>query len=81
LGGKCTAKLEEDKGPWNDYEVVDGSTPGDIVGIRKKSEPNGKVFTPKDFESLPNNRLTDPMNAVRYYETYLRADHLEELQR
>ena len=24
LGGKCTRLLEEDHGPWNEYEVIDG---------------------------------------------------------
>lgn len=39
LGGKCTRLLEEDHGPWTDYEVVDGHRPGDIVGIRRKGDP------------------------------------------
>ena len=47
LGGKNKARLIDDSGPWNDYEIVDGYIKGDIVGIRKKSDgPNGKVFTP-----------------------------------
>jgi hypothetical protein len=72
LGGKCTRLLEEDHGPWNDYEVVDGSNPGDVVGIRRKNDPTSKLFTPLDFEALPNHRLNDPMNSVRYYERYLK---------
>ena len=37
------------KGPWDDYEVVDGDSPDDIVGIRRKgSGPNGVIFTPLD---------------------------------
>lgn len=48
LGGRCTRSLLEDHGPWNDFEVVDGTKKGDIVGIRRKADgPNGKVvFTP-----------------------------------
>ena len=40
LGGKNEATLLEDKGPWNDYEVVDGHLKDDIVGIKKKGEEN-----------------------------------------
>ena len=81
LGGNCTRKLEEDYGPWNDYEIVDSAIPGDIVGIRKKNDPDGKVFSPIDFESLPNHRLEDPMNSVRYYEKYLKPDHMKQLEK
>lgn len=80
LGGKCTQKLEDDYGPWKEYEVVDGSRPGDIVGIRKKGDPNGKIFTPLDFESLPNYRLKDPQNSVRYYEQHLKQEHMRQIE-
>jgi len=47
MGGKNEAKLEDDIGLWNDYEVVDGSEPGDIVGVRKISDgPDSKIYTP-----------------------------------
>ena len=73
LGGKCTRQLEEDYGPWNDYEIVDGTKKGDIVGICKKGDPTRTIlFGPNDFEKLPNNKLEDPMNSVRYYEQYLK---------
>jgi len=45
LGGKNTANLIDDVGPWNDYDIVDGHKPGDVVGIRKKGDENGKVFS------------------------------------
>ena len=55
LGGKNKAKLVDNVGPWNDYEIVDGSNPGDVVGIRKTSEgAEGKIFTPADLMALPN---------------------------
>jgi hypothetical protein len=55
MGGKNEALLEDDVGLWNDYEVVDGSEPGDVVGIRKISDgPEGKIYTPADVEALPN---------------------------
>ena len=76
MGGKCTRLLEEDHGPWTDYEIVDGNRPGDIVGIRKKGNPSGKVFTQYDFEALPNPLLEDPQNSVRYYERHLKQAHL-----
>lgn len=45
LGGKCQADLLDDVGPWNDFEIVDGSKPGDVVGIKNKNDPDGKVFS------------------------------------
>lgn len=63
LGGKNKARLIDNVGPWNDFEIVDGYKKGDIVGIRKKSDgPNGPVFTPTDLESLPNYLISDPGN-------------------
>ena len=42
-------------GPWNDFEVVDGSQPGQKVGVRRKADgPNARIFTPQDFEKLNN---------------------------
>ena len=38
LGGKNTASLIDDAGPWNDFEIVDGHTKGAKVGIRRKGE-------------------------------------------
>ena len=44
LGGKNTARLVYDVGPWNDYEIVDGSKATDVVGIKKKGTE--EIFTP-----------------------------------
>lgn len=56
LGGKNQTELTDDHGPWTDFELVDGFNEDDIVGIRKKSDgKNGHIFTPKDFEALPND--------------------------
>ena len=34
LGGSCTEPLEKDFGPWNDFEIVDGVKPTDVVGVK-----------------------------------------------
>lgn len=52
LGGKREVELDDDYGPWNDYEVVDGVKKDDVVGIRHKT--TGKLFTMTDYELLPN---------------------------
>jgi len=39
------SELIEDNGPWNDYEIVDGTKPGDVVGVKKTGDPEGKIFT------------------------------------
>lgn len=60
LGGKNTSKIEDDIGPWNEFELVDGVNKNDVVGVRRKSEgPNGKLFTIDDFERLPNYMLPE----------------------
>ena len=47
LGGDNKSRLVDDVGPWNDFEVIDGATKADKVGVRKISEgPEGEVFTP-----------------------------------
>ena len=46
LGGKNTARLIDDVGPWNDYEIVDGVAKTDKVGIRKIGDANGQIFSP-----------------------------------
>lgn len=43
LGGNCTAKLEDDWGPWQEYEIVDGTKKDDVVGIKKIN--TNEVFT------------------------------------
>lgn len=57
LGGSSTKPLDCDHGPWNQFELVDGTNPDDVVGIRKKDDPRGRVFTVLDFEGLPNEHL------------------------
>lgn len=75
LGGTNTAPLEKDVGPWNDFEVVDGSRRGDIVGIRRISDgPNGRIFTMDDLQALPNEHLKDPQNSVEYWKRNKRQD-------
>ena len=55
-------------GPWNEFEIVDGYKKGDIVGVRRKADgPNGPVFTPADFEKLPNPLLDDPENPQKIF--------------
>ena len=70
LGGTCTKTLEEDHGPWDQFEVVDGTKRHDVVGIRRKADgPNGKViFTPHQLEKLPNYLLEDPQKSVYYWQ-------------
>lgn len=47
LGGKNTAKLEDDVGPWNAFELVDGHNKDDKVGVRLIADgPDGKIFGP-----------------------------------
>lgn len=42
LGGKNTAKLIDNAGPWSEFEIVDGYKKDDVVGIRKIADgPNG----------------------------------------
>lgn len=52
LGGKNTANLMDDVGPWNDWEVVDGANAGDVVGVRRKGTE--EIVTPDMIERLPN---------------------------
>lgn len=52
LGGTREVELDDDWGPWNDYEVVDGVKKNDVVGIRHKT--TGQLFTITDYELLPN---------------------------
>lgn len=68
LGGKNTANLIDDAGPWNAFEIVDGYKKDDIVGIRKIADgPDGPVFTPKDLETLPNHLISEPENPQQIF--------------
>ena len=60
LGGNNEADFSNATGPWDDYDLIDSVEPGAEVGIRRKDDPNGKIFGPKDMLLLPNdNVLTD----------------------
>jgi len=54
LGGSNKAKLEDDVGPWNEYEIVDSAEPGAKVGIRKREDgPEGEIcFSNDDLLTL-----------------------------
>ena len=54
LGGKNNCGFQDDYGPWQEYEVVDSTEPGATVGIRRKDDPNGEVFTADDIMELQN---------------------------
>ena len=54
VGGTCTVSIKEDYGPWTDYEVIDSTEPNAVVGIRRKADPLGKIFTWKDIAELEN---------------------------
>ena len=60
LGGKNTSKIEDDIGPWIDFELVDGVNKNDVVGVRRKCDgPDGKLFTVDDYERMPNYMLPE----------------------
>ena len=46
LGGKNDLNFPCEKGPWLNYDIVDSTEPGAIVGVRRKDDPQGDVFTP-----------------------------------
>jgi hypothetical protein len=54
VGGTCSVPLTEDYGPWTEYEVVDGTEPNAVVGIRRKNDPFRRIFTWKDIAELEN---------------------------
>ena len=58
LGGEKTSDLLADDGPWNNYDLVDGHEKGAVVGVRRKDQPDGPVFTPLTLERLPNPKLS-----------------------
>ncbi len=65
MGGTNTAKLIDDAGPWSDYEFIDGHEKGAVVGVRRKDDPTGPVFTPRDMERLPNMKLSEEARAAQ----------------
>jgi hypothetical protein len=48
LGGTNPANFKDDAGPWKEYDLIDSMEPGAIVGVRRKNDPTGKIFTQKD---------------------------------
>ena len=52
LGGKCEEPLENDFGPWNDFEIVDGVKPTDVVGVKQIS--TGKFISLDEMLTYPN---------------------------
>jgi len=54
LGGYNDNDFMKDNGPWKDYEVVDSTEPGAKVGIRRKNDPMGEIFTADDIMELEN---------------------------
>ena len=42
------------------FELVDSSDPDAIVGIKRKDDPQGKVFTPNDLALLENPLVIGP---------------------
>lgn len=57
LGGTCTAPLEDDFGPWNDFEIVDGTKKTDVVGVKQIS--TGKFISLDEMLTYPNYMLGD----------------------
>ena len=50
MGGQNESTFLSDKGPWNDFEVVDSTETGAVVGVRRKADgPEGKIWTYKDI--------------------------------
>ena len=59
MGGKNKASALDDAGPWHQYELIDSNEPGAVVGVRRKDDPEGKIFTPQDLLTLPNPLLVN----------------------
>ena len=57
LGGKNEADFSNCSGPWDEYDLIDSSEPGAEVGVRRKDDPTGKIFGPKDMLMLPNDNI------------------------
>lgn len=54
LGGQNKSSFTDDMGPWNGYVLVDGSKPGDVVGVRQSGDYTLPVFRPQDLLALEN---------------------------
>ena len=58
LGGNNQADFSNASGPWDEYDLIDSTDPGAEVGVRRKDDPDGKIFGPKDMLMLPNDNVT-----------------------
>ena len=54
LGGTNDKTHLDEFGPWKEYELVDSNQPGAVVGIKRRGDPDDKVFTPMDLLALEN---------------------------
>ena len=54
LGGTNDHNLTDDPGPWHEWDLIDSDQPGAVVGVRRKNDPYGEVFTPEDLMALEN---------------------------
>lgn len=64
LGGENEQSWLSDVGPWNDFELVDSAKPGAVVGVRRKDDPTGKIWTGEDIIKLPNPAIKDKNGGV-----------------
>ena len=46
--------MEDNLGPWSEYDLVDGNNENDMVGIVRKNDPFKQIITPKNIAELPN---------------------------
>ena len=46
LGGTLENELDDEIGPWSEFEVVDSQEEGAVVGVRRKNCPDKRIFTP-----------------------------------
>lgn len=76
LGGKNTSNLMEDVGPWNEWEIVDGHNPDDVVGVRRKGTE--EIVTPAMIERLPNPDKLSEKAQAKWQEFWANRDKDEE---
>jgi len=53
-------QLNDDMGPWNDYEIVESKDMNAEVGIRQKGDLFGRVYTSRDIAALENPVIGGP---------------------
>lgn len=56
------------------YDVVDGTEPNDVVGIRLKDDPNAPIFTIQDCIAMPNYMIGETAPQVQVTEGFLNTD-------